>query len=84
MTTSIPDPSAVPATEPCKILGSPDRFRKTPEMKTRDSLLKAAEYLACAATLANLTLVEEVPVFRSVVAQLDEARALIEDTAKVM
>ena len=85
MIRSTPHPPETPASQPTCTnanLGNLSLFSVKPGVRVEDALLTAAEYLACAAATAyevadNSTL-EFRPLARSVVHQLEAARALIE------
>ena len=63
-------------------LGNLSLFSVKPGVRVEDALLTASEYLACAAAtayeVADNSSLEFRPLARSVVHQLDAARALIE------
>lgn len=85
MIRSTPHPPETPAPQSTCTnanLGNLSLFSVKPGVRVEDALLTASEYLACAVATAyevadNCTL-EFRPLARSVVHQLDAARALIE------
>jgi hypothetical protein len=85
MIRSTPHPHEIPAPQPAcnnADLGNLSLFSVKPGVTVEDALLNASEYLACAAAtayeVADNSTSEFRPLARSVVHQLDAARALIE------
>ncbi|MEQ7919908.1 hypothetical protein ABQX22_12005 [Xanthomonas sp. WHRI 1810A] len=85
MIRSTPHPPETPAPQPTCAnanLGNLSLFSVKPGVRVEDALLTASEYLACAAAtayeVADNSALEFRPLARSVVHQLNAARALIE------
>ena len=85
MIRSTPHPPETPIPQPACTnanLGNLSLFSVKPDVRVEDALFTASEYLACAAAtayeVADNSSLEFRPLARSVMHQLDAARALIE------